>query len=456
MARIYAWDITDRKQAQEAQQDSETKYRLLFESNPQPMWVYDLESLAFLKVNRAAVDLYGYSREEFLAMTIKDIRPPEDVAPLLKRVKELAPGLGYSGEWRHGKKSGEIIDVEIVSHEIAFNGRRARLVLAQDVTARKAAEEAQRQAHQKLQAIIQASPLSIFVLDPEGRVLLWNSASEKTFGWTESEAMGTVLPIVPEDRMEEFRDNLRRALSGEPLRDMELRRRRKDGTPIDIRIFTSTLYDSQGEATGVMAVNADITERKQAEEELNQNLREMTLLNKISHLISSSISLEHMVHATVNGIVEYLDTDLAIFFLKEDASLPLLIVGPQDSRYKFGSVPAHCVGECLCGLAARDGQPIYVQDIRTDPRCTMVECKEAGLQSFAALPLKSGNRVIGILGLASGTPRDFKKLASFGNPCSGNLPWSKEFSSARRSYEASRGIVARNHRAQAGRGGSET
>lgn len=150
--------------------------------------------------------------------------------------------------------------------------------LEKEIAERQRAEEALREAHQKLQAIIQASPLSIFVLDPEGKVLMWNPASTSTFGWTEEEAVDRVLPIVPEEKLEEFRDNLRRAVAGEPLREMELRRRKKGGTPIDISISTSTLYDAQGNVTGIMALNADITERKKAADALRQSEEKYRLL----------------------------------------------------------------------------------------------------------------------------------------------------------------------------------
>lgn len=188
----------------------------------------------------------------------------------------------------------------------------------------------------------------------------------------------------------------------------------------------------------------------EASRELNQNLREMTLLNKISHLVTSSISLDDMVQATVNGIAEYLEPDLIIFFLKEDASLPLLVVGPQDSRYKFDSVPAHCIGECLCGLAAQDGQPKYSFDISIDPRCTMLECKEAGLQSFAALPLKNDNLVIGVLGLASANPRDFEKQSKLLETLAAEISLSLRNSllleeARKRNDELSKEVAARKH-----------
>lgn len=130
----------------------ENEYRQLFEANPNPMWVYDQETLAFLAVNNAAVAHYGYSRQDFLNMTIKDIRPPEDVPALLVQVGQNAAGLNESGVWRHCRKDGQIILVEISSHQLDFAGRAAKVVLAFDITERHQLEEQLRQA-QKLETV---------------------------------------------------------------------------------------------------------------------------------------------------------------------------------------------------------------------------------------------------------------------------------------------------------------
>lgn len=133
-------DTTQRRQAEEKLQESEERYRLLFENNPLPMWIYDLETLAFLKVNDAAVEHYGYSVDEFMSMTIKDIRPPEDIPALLKLVDNPQQGISRADVWRHRKKDGSFIFVDIVSHNVEFKGRRAELVLANDITERRQAE----------------------------------------------------------------------------------------------------------------------------------------------------------------------------------------------------------------------------------------------------------------------------------------------------------------------------
>ena len=132
---------------------SEEQYRLLFELNPHPMWVFDAETLSFLAVNEAAVHHYGYSREEFLSSTITDICPPEDVPRLRVYLSELPERVDGVGLWRHRKKDGTIIDVEITSQPLAFGGKRARLVLAHDITARKRAEEDARRYAKRLSVL---------------------------------------------------------------------------------------------------------------------------------------------------------------------------------------------------------------------------------------------------------------------------------------------------------------
>ena len=144
-----ATDITDYKRAERELRDTEERYRLLFESNPQAMWVYDRKSLEFLAVNDAATRHYGYSRQEFLSMTIKDIRCPEEVPVLLSNLSN-EEGLNAAGAWKHRKKDGTNIDVEVISHPLAFAGRDAKLVLANDITERKRAEEALRQTEEQL------------------------------------------------------------------------------------------------------------------------------------------------------------------------------------------------------------------------------------------------------------------------------------------------------------------
>lgn len=127
----------ERKKIQTQIQISEAKYRNLFQLSPLPMWVYDLDTLYFLSINDAAIKYYGYTEKEFLGMTIKDIRPIEDVPALELVIDETRQkNAHYTGSWRHLRKNGQIINVEIQSKSIEFDGRKARLILAIDVSER--------------------------------------------------------------------------------------------------------------------------------------------------------------------------------------------------------------------------------------------------------------------------------------------------------------------------------
>ncbi|MGE5499172.1 MAG: PAS domain S-box protein [Syntrophothermus sp.] len=134
-------DITERIKYEDALIRDERKYRLLFENNPLPMWIYDLKTLKFLEVNHAAIAKYGYSREDFHQMTLKDIRPISDVKALLQNIASAKDDYSMTESWRHIKKNGDIIYVEIISHSIDYNGRKARMVLANDITERKKTQE---------------------------------------------------------------------------------------------------------------------------------------------------------------------------------------------------------------------------------------------------------------------------------------------------------------------------
>jgi PAS domain S-box-containing protein len=148
-------DITERARDQKALEESEKRYRALFDVHPQPMWVVDASTFAFLAVNNAAIRLYGYSKEEFLALTADQIRPEEDVDDLRRAFADWSNN--YSQRiWRHRKKSGEVIPVKVTSFNLDFAGRRARLGVIEDLTERLMAEERAKQSEQRYRALLES------------------------------------------------------------------------------------------------------------------------------------------------------------------------------------------------------------------------------------------------------------------------------------------------------------
>jgi PAS domain S-box-containing protein len=143
-------NIDDRRRAEEKLRRSEEQYRLLFESNPHPMWVFDAETLCFLAVNDNAVRHYGYTRDEFLRMTIRDIRPSEEAIQVERQFRGREPGDHYRGFSDHRKKDGTLTPVEVVSHSLDFEGRPAWLALAHDITEQREVERELRRSRERL------------------------------------------------------------------------------------------------------------------------------------------------------------------------------------------------------------------------------------------------------------------------------------------------------------------
>jgi len=255
-------DVTERYRAQKDLEDAEQRYRLLFENNPQPMWVYDVETLGFLAVNNAAVAQYGYSREEFAHLTLKDIRPETDVPAMVADVA-ASSGLHRDGPWRHRRKDGAVFFVDIVAHPLEFMGRSARMVIASDVTDRVHAESAVRDAGERLGTIVNTAPLAIWTLDPEGRVTSWNRSAADILAWSAGEVIGKPLVVFP--------DSLpARHTKGQPVSALETTCRRKDGRLLPVTLWSAPLSDHQNQRAGTLLIVADISKTKHDEETLAQ------------------------------------------------------------------------------------------------------------------------------------------------------------------------------------------
>ncbi len=253
-----------------AAETSEAQYRQLFESIPLPTYVIDLDTLRFLAVNEAAIAHYGYSRQEFLAMTALDIRPPEEAARIRAEVRKLGPVPQPRGIWRHLKKDGTPIEVQVVGHEIQFHGHAAGLAVVTDVTERNRQEEALRQSEERYRALIREAPYGIALSTVQGVFLDANPALVRMLGYdSASELIGLHVQKVYAD------PEVRRAIaaelrrSGQSSRDA-LQWRRRDGRFVTARLTTRLVPGHEGAEPYVEAIIEDVTDRLRLEEQFHQ------------------------------------------------------------------------------------------------------------------------------------------------------------------------------------------
>jgi len=249
-------------------ESSEQRYRLLFEQNPQPLWVCDNETLRFLAVNRATVEHYGFSREEFARMDSTQLRPPEDVPEFLAQLRASPTGAYRKGPVRHVRKDGSVIWVDVTAHEIEFERRRARLVLINDVTSRLAAENEAR----LLARAFESSKSGMLIADARVKdlpIVYANPAFVRMSGYSESEIIGQNCRFLQgDDRDQESLEILRDTLARQDECEVVLRNYRRDGTLFWNQLTLAPVRDAGGTVTHYIGVSTDLTDRRRHEAEL--------------------------------------------------------------------------------------------------------------------------------------------------------------------------------------------
>ncbi|MDZ7968131.1 MAG: PAS domain S-box protein [Nostoc sp. DedSLP03] len=252
-----------------SENESQRSFNFLFSKNPNPMWVYNQNNLQFLDVNEAAVVHYGYSREEFLQMRITDVRPSEDVPLLLEYLRQKHSSLDFTRQWRHQRKDGQIIDVEIFTQTIDYDNYKARLVHIRDITEHKQIEKTLQQSEARFRVISEAIPVPFIISRvSDGLVLYANTELLQTFQFS-PEYLVNRKKIVDLYHNSKDLEALLTVLNQQGfIHNYELQLKKADGTRF--WAIASLQYLVFNNESAILTVFNDINDRKNAETKLQE------------------------------------------------------------------------------------------------------------------------------------------------------------------------------------------
>ena len=251
---------------------AESRFRILFQSNPNPMWVFDRKTLQFLEVNDAAVELYGWSREEFRSMTVLDLRASQDVPRLLEVLDTLGDSMRHHGEWRHVNRRGETLNVLIAAYYgVEFEGHTAGLTVVHDISERKRVEQALAESEARFHNIADSVPALLWVDDPDGKTTFVNKQwleysgrrleDEVQHGWQDL--------LHPNDRAAAVQIIGESCAKRVPY-ETEYRLRHNDGSYRWFLDTGSPRFSPDGTFLGFIGILLDMTDRRRLEAEIRQ------------------------------------------------------------------------------------------------------------------------------------------------------------------------------------------
>lgn len=280
-------------------------YRLIFERNPLPMWVYDVKTLRLLAVNEAAAAKYGYSKQEFVKLTLLDLHHDDDLPQLHEHLKLGVSEQATQSLWQHRHRNGELIDVETMTEDIELDGIRARIVLVRDITEQRRAEQAHRDLAQRLTTTLESLTGVFFTLDRDWRFTYVNSRAEELFRNPRDSLLGgNVWELFPETAGSTFQREFQRAMAENQAIHFE-----KFYAPWEVWLEVDAYPSAQG-----LAVHfRDVTEKHTFQQDLHEE-RE-TLAAVINSTTDAIISID------VEGRIKMFNPGAERMFHRARASL---------------------------------------------------------------------------------------------------------------------------------------
>jgi PAS domain S-box-containing protein len=277
-------DISEQNNSQKVSTESEKKYKYIFENNPSPMFIWDFETLRIVDCNIEALMKYGYSRAEFLQLNIRDIRPGEDINRINAATRdERTYGEIHRHPWRHMKKNGDIMYVEVTGHLIDFNGRKSSLVLINDVTDKLRAENELKRSEEKLRLATEISRLGYWQKDIDGNNRYWSDELYKIWGVSKDTFTldyDSFFKTVHPDDQPKFEEEQDATLSGKKEIDFIYRIVLPDGTTKWLHEIGKAVENEKGQPVFFRGTVQDITAQKQLSLSLEESNLRYSLVTK--------------------------------------------------------------------------------------------------------------------------------------------------------------------------------
>jgi PAS domain S-box-containing protein len=437
--------------APEMPPSSEASYRLLLENNPQPMWVYDLDTLAFLAVNDAAVHLYGYARAEFLDMTMQDICPSQDMSAVLDNVAHTPAVLEHVATWRHRKRDGTLIEVETTSHSLTFAGRPARLVLAYDITERQQAAIALAERTRLLETVrgvaaevareLDLNTLLHLILERAvgllgavgGIIWLWDETLQaltprarhgrEEYSIEMSMKLGEgVVGTVAQQREPCVVNDYQTSPYAHPAWVERLNTSAVIATPLIYRErLIGVIWVEKDKTTGGFTVAdcellglfadqaATAIENARLYETLEARLSRLQILTHLNQVVSSSLDMDKVLSEIARAAARLMEVPFVAFWIPHESAQTLELRAVSDeclgASFALRQIP---FGQGAVGWVASHRHSLHIPDIFAEARITAKDWwRNHTLSSMFAIPILFEDMLVGVLTLCGQQPFHF-------------------------------------------------
>jgi PAS domain S-box-containing protein len=356
--------------------------------------------------NPKAERIFGYSAQEIVGAPLTQIMPERfRVAHGAGMQRVLSTGesrlAGETVETIGIRKGGDEFPLEMSLATWKTGEGRFFTAIMNDIAQRKQFEEALREANQSLETLIKASPLAIVAYDLDLNIRLWNPAAERIFGWSEGEVLGRPHPLAPETKQQELLGFLAQVAEGQALWGVETVRQRKDGSLVDVSIWTAPLYDAEGQVRNVMATIADISERKRAEEALRNYADQQAALYAVTSAVAATLDQHKLLPIILDAVLPPLEADAGWILLPTPlgGDPPHVVAQRGTSEGLLAAEPVLPVQECPIyqGLSSGDSTEFEPAQVLDCPVLAAKVPEGTNLCSLVCVPLCVGDKNLGVL-----------------------------------------------------------